>query len=242
MVVLVALAAGLAARFAPSDGMLAGDSVCSAVFFDSGTPTPTGDATPEPPHRTANICNPDAAPKSVLDVSAVGGGYGPIVLVVHNPPGCGAPSVERGPTSASFEITWPVACVNQGATAGVLVGASCQYGCYVALTCYDWKDTAQTDSPCFSCTLYEPGCEYWGGYLDCYDGPNPEDALPMLIYVAGMPSTLPQSCPQIGSGSGAAVFGDLNCDGTIDVPDLLRLLRHFAWLPDRLVEGCRAMN
>jgi hypothetical protein len=244
LLVMTVVAAALVLRQGSNYHVEAGDSVCPPVTYDSPSPSPTGDQTPEPPHKIANICNPGPNPLSVLDVSAIGGGYNPIVFVFHNPPGCDSPSVSQGPTTATFEITWPTTCVDPGESAGVLVGANCGNACgNVDLTCFDWKDSPQTDSQCFSCSvLTEAGCEYWGGYLDCVSGPNPDDALPLLRFLAGFASNLPAGCPQIGSGSGDSVFGDLSCDGSIDIPDLLRLFRHFAYLSDPLIEGCRSMS
>jgi len=57
-----------------------------------------------------------------------------------------------------------------------------------------------------------------------------DDALALLRYLAGVPQGPFPPCPPIGFVKHNGVFGDVNCDGTIDGHDALLVIRHSAGL------------
>ncbi len=59
-----------------------------------------------------------------------------------------------------------------------------------------------------------------------------DDALALLLYLAGVPYGPFPPCPAIGFVRNG-VFGDVNCDGMIDGHDALLVIRHSAGLPTR---------
>ena len=217
-----------------------GSSSCSSPTITYPGPSVPPEQTPPPPAIVAKICNPHAETAIRLDIDMTTGGSPPVVIVQSNPPGCETPAISRE-DGFSFEISWPQPCVHQNESIDLVLGAECHITCGgVWLLCYDWAGGAQ--SPCHNCTKNQAGCGYWTGHVDCYDGPNLDDVFPLLRHLADLPSLIPESCPQVESGSGASVFADFNCDGLVDPPDLVRLIRHFAYLPDPLMEGCRAIS
>ncbi|MCH7483539.1 MAG: hypothetical protein IIA90_00135 [Chloroflexi bacterium] len=60
-----------------------------------------------------------------------------------------------------------------------------------------------------------------------------DDALALLLYLAGVPQGPFPPCPPIGfvKQNSVSVFGDVNCDGMIDGHDVLLVIRHSAGLP-----------
>ncbi len=64
-------------------------------------------------------------------------------------------------------------------------------------------------------------------------GVSADDALALLRYLAGVPQGPFPPCPAIGFVRNGGVFGDVNCDGTIDGHDALLVIRHSAGLPTR---------
>ncbi len=58
-----------------------------------------------------------------------------------------------------------------------------------------------------------------------------DDALALLLYLAGVPQGPFPPCPPIGFVKQNGVFGDVNCDGIVDGHDALLVIRHSAGLP-----------
>jgi len=57
------------------------------------------------------------------------------------------------------------------------------------------------------------------GDLDCNGEVGPNDALILLLHLAGFPVER-SGCPPVGSGAADDIVGDANCDGDVTVDDL----------------------
>ena len=64
------------------------------------------------------------------------------------------------------------------------------------------------------------------GDMDCNGHVNTNDVALLLQYVGGVPAAT--GCSHIGTASGNAIKGDLNCDHKVDPQDALRLLREIS--------------
>ena len=239
----VAALIGLGVLGGRATGTSSANEACPPVSYSPlPGPTPPPEATPTPPAEIANICNSNLESEQVLHVAISTEGYPAIAYILNNAPQCDQATLTHLAGPSAVAVVWPASCVKQGDSVSLVIGYDCSWACgSLGLLCFDWLQTAGP-SPCDDCASYAPECAYWGGSLDCEDGVGPENGLPLLRYIADLPSTVPETCPQVGTVTGLSMFGDLNCDGSIDPPDLLRLFRHFLQLPDPLVEGCRAMS
>jgi hypothetical protein len=70
------------------------------------------------------------------------------------------------------------------------------------------------------------------------------DALVILRFVAALPVTQNEPCPDIGSnaGKGSGGFGDVDCSGEINAVDALKILRHAAELSVSQTQPCTPMG
>jgi hypothetical protein len=83
--------------------------------------------------------------------------------------------------------------------------------------------------------------------VDCNTLLEGKDALKVIFYSLGYASAESPDCPEMGGATAgiaqtAYIFGDVNCDGQIDVADAMGILRGAAGLPPEpaLPVGCRA--
>jgi hypothetical protein len=76
------------------------------------------------------------------------------------------------------------------------------------------------------------------------------DALRILRFVAGLDPNLPPDCGPIGLGFEAApipagndaIKGDMDCNGSVNSVDALRILRFVAGLDPNLPGGCQSIG
>jgi parallel beta-helix repeat protein len=68
------------------------------------------------------------------------------------------------------------------------------------------------------------------GDVDCDNDVNAVDALKELRYVAKLPVSKPEACPDVGADV-APVWGDVDCSGEVTSVDALKILRFVAGLP-----------
>jgi len=113
-----------------------------------------------------------------------------------------------------------------------------------------WGDGAvqSSDAQALLVRVAEAGYDHWCAPLDvdCNGNVTAVDALKILRYVAGMPYTQHEPCPDIGTVMGAPGnsaqfacgspwFGDVDGNGIVGSPDAMWILRRIAELP--LPEG-----
>lgn len=85
----------------------------------------------------------------------------------------------------------------------------------------------------------------WGDN-DCLGGIKALDALPTLFHTAGVAAPA-GGCPSIGqslntASFGTRIWGDLDCSGVFDAPDVLLILRYIANLPPANLQNCPALG
>ena len=86
-----------------------------------------------------------------------------------------------------------------------------------------------TPSPVPEIGQGDVNCTYFSGGQG--GGVSADDALALLLYLAGAPQGPFPPCPPIGFVQNGGVFGDVNCDGMVDGHDALLVIRHSAGLP-----------
>ncbi len=73
----------------------------------------------------------------------------------------------------------------------------------------------------------------WGD-SNCDDNIHPDDAVALLVFILGLPALSQiEPCPNVGSEhrlGGEVIYGDIFCDGAVDLGDALGLLKHAAEL------------
>jgi hypothetical protein len=75
------------------------------------------------------------------------------------------------------------------------------------------------------------------GDVDCDGSVGSVDALKELRYVAHLPVTKNEPCPDIGTEANS-IFGDMDCNNSVTSVDALKILRYVAVLPTGLPGGC----
>ncbi len=95
-----------------------------------------------------------------------------------------------------------------------------------------------------------PVPEIGQGDMDCSGGIGGEgghidalDALALLVYVADLPPVRQhEGCVEVGHEASNGRFGDIDCDGQINVADAVQLLRHIARLSVRQDQPCQLIG
>jgi hypothetical protein len=100
----------------------------------------------------------------------------------------------------------------------------------------------------------EPMPLTWGDN-DCLGGIAALDAVPTLLHEAGVAAPAGETgvsaptggCPNVGqtlhtASFGDRIWGDLDCSGHFDAPDVLLILRHVASLPPANLQDCPALG
>jgi uncharacterized delta-60 repeat protein len=82
-----------------------------------------------------------------------------------------------------------------------------------------------------------PGPVLTQGDVDCSGKVDAVDGLKELRYVASLPVSKPDTCPEIGAEV-ASIWGDVDCSEEVTVVDALKILRYEAALPVSQPDGC----
>jgi hypothetical protein len=114
-------------------------------------------------------------------------------------------------------------------------------------------DSKTTDNYGILKFTIEPVQLTWGDN-DCLGGIAALDALPTLLHEAGVAAPAAAGvaaptggCPNVGetlhtASFGDRIWGDLDCSGHFDAPDLLLILRYVADLPPANLQDCPALG
>jgi hypothetical protein len=83
----------------------------------------------------------------------------------------------------------------------------------------------------------------WGN-INCLNGILPDDALALVVHVAGaQQSPLPGAgCPDIGDAVGGRTWGNVDCLAGIDLADAVAVLKHLLGLAYDRAAGCPAIG
>lgn len=79
------------------------------------------------------------------------------------------------------------------------------------------------------------------GDLNCDESVDSKDVLVAFTHLAGLQPAQGPLCPSISSGV-LAIFGDMDCDMVVGIPDGRHLLLYTAGAPDDLGQGCQPIG